>query len=125
MPLGIASAASCIATPRCWTSRKPDSKSKAPAKTSAVYSPKLKTGHGFAGQRDVGLVGPQRFESGQAGDKQSRLTVDGRIEIFGRPLEAELRQVVAQDLGRHDRTIAGAPGSVAANCRPMPTCWAP
>ena len=42
MPLGTASAASCIARPRSCTTRRPASKSITPAKTSAVYSPRLR-----------------------------------------------------------------------------------
>ena len=41
MPPGVASAASCIAAPRRWTSISPSSKSMTPANTMAVYSPKL------------------------------------------------------------------------------------
>ncbi len=41
MPLGVASAASCIAAPRRCTSISPSSKSMTPAKTIAVYSPRL------------------------------------------------------------------------------------
>jgi len=42
IPLGVASAASCMAAPRCCTSISPSSKSITPAKTIAVYSPKLR-----------------------------------------------------------------------------------
>ena len=41
IPLGEARAAACIARPRRWTTFRPVSKSIAPAKTSAVYSPRL------------------------------------------------------------------------------------
>jgi hypothetical protein len=39
MPLGFASLAACIASPRRRTSRTPSSNSRAPAHQSAVYSP--------------------------------------------------------------------------------------
>ncbi len=42
MPLGVASAASCMAAPRRCTSVRPSSKSMTPAKTMAVYSPRLR-----------------------------------------------------------------------------------
>ena len=42
MPLGVASAASCMAAPRFCTSIRPSSKVITPAKTMAVYSPRLK-----------------------------------------------------------------------------------
>ena len=41
MPLDVASAASCIAAPRSCTVIRPSSKSMMPAKTMAVYSPRL------------------------------------------------------------------------------------
>ncbi len=41
IPLGVASAASCIAAPRFCTSISPSSKDIASAKTRAVYSPRL------------------------------------------------------------------------------------
>ena len=78
------------------------------------------SGRRFARQRHVGLGGPQRFQRGQAGDEQRRLAVDGRIELFGRPFEAELGQIVAQDFGRRGRTAArrrAATRPTAGPCR--------
>ena len=42
MPLGVASAAACIASPRRFTTRSPSRKLIAPANTRAVYSPRLR-----------------------------------------------------------------------------------
>ena len=99
MPLGVASAASCMAAPRRCTSISPSSNSITPAKTMAVYSPRLSPAVASQAKHHVGRFGPQRFQRGQAGDEDRRLAVDGRIELVGRPLEAELRQVVAEHVG--------------------------
>ncbi len=42
MPPGVASAASCMAAPRRCTTSRPSSKLITPAKTIAVYSPRLR-----------------------------------------------------------------------------------
>ena len=42
MPLGVASAAACIAPPRSRTTRRPSANVSAPANTRAVYSPRLR-----------------------------------------------------------------------------------
>ena len=53
----------------------------------------------FAGQHHVGRLGPQRFQGRQAGHEQGRLAVDRGVEFFGRALEAELGQIVAEHFG--------------------------
>ena len=55
MPLGVATAAACMAWPRFRTTLRPASKSIAPAKTSAVYSPRLSPAAPCAGGDDLGL----------------------------------------------------------------------
>ena len=90
MPLGVASEASCMAAPRFCTSIRPSANSITPAKTIAVYSPRLSPAAASHELTTSGRIGPQRFQGRQAGHKQGRLAVDGRIEFFGRSLEAEL-----------------------------------
>ena len=122
MPLGVASAASCIASPRTCTSRNPSSKSITPAKTSAVYSPRLKPAAASQAQHHVGRVGPQALDGRQAGDEQRRLADHGRVELFGRAFEAELRQVVAQDVAGAIVELAAPRAAIrplAGPCRPF------
>ena len=56
------------------------------------------SGRRFAREHDVGRLLAQRFQGGQAGDEQGGLTIDRGIEDFGRPLEAEFGQIVAEKL---------------------------
>ena len=99
MPLGVASAASCMAAPRRCTSISPSSKLHHPRKDHGRVFAQAQAGRGLAGQHHVGRLGPQRLQRRQTGDEDRRLAVDGRIELVGRALEAELRQVVAEHLG--------------------------
>ena len=85
-----------MAAPRRWTSVSPSSNSITPANTIAVYLAQTKPGRRLAGQNHVGRLGPKRLERRQTGDEDGRLAIDSRIQIVGRPLEAELRQVVAE-----------------------------
>ena len=54
-------------------------------------------GRRLAAQHHVRRLGPQGFDRRKAGHKNGRLTADGRIELFGRPLETKSRQVVPED----------------------------
>ncbi len=97
MPLGVLSEASCMASPRCCTSRRPDSKSITPAKTRAVYSPRLRpaaASHCSIASGDSLL---QLLQRRQTGDEDARLAVDGGVQLLGGTFEAEASQVVAED----------------------------
>ena len=58
MPLGVARAAACIAWPRRRTTLSPASKSIAPAKTRAVYSPRLSPAAPWQAATTSGLARP-------------------------------------------------------------------
>ena len=102
MPLGMASAAACIAAPRSATTRSASVQNPSRRRnTSAVYSPRLKPGREAAtSRRPPAIFVIQRFQRRQRSHKQRRLTVDRRIELFGRTFEANLRQIVTEDLAR-------------------------
>ena len=99
MPLATASEAACMASPRRWTTFSASSNSMTPANTMAVYSPRLRPAVAATGFHNRRRFQPQRFQRRQAGHEQGRLADDGRIELLSGPSKADLRQVVAQDLG--------------------------
>ena len=98
MPLGVATAAACIAWPRRRTTRRPVSKSIAPAKTRAVYSPRLSPAAPAQAATTSGSVGLQVFQGREAGDEDGRLADVGRLQGLGRAVEAERPEVEAEDL---------------------------
>ena len=99
MPLGVASAASCIAAPRVLHHHQAFVEIHDAGEDHGGILAQAQAGRGFAGKHDVGRLRSQRFQGGQAGDEQGRLAVDRGIEVVGRPLEAELGQVVAEQFG--------------------------
>ena len=124
MPLGAARAAACMAWPRWRTTFRPDSKSIAPAKTRAVYSPRLSPAAPWQAATTSGLAGLEALERRQAGDEDRRLADVGRLERVGRPLEAERPQVDPRiSPARSNR--ARTAGSSWSSSRPMPTSCAP
>ena len=82
-------------------------------------------GRGFARERRRRAIRSQAFERRQAATNSAGWLRIGRVEFFGRPFEAELRQVVAEDARRRDRTVAARPGATRPAACPMPTACAP
>ena len=120
MPLGVATAAACIAWPRRRTIRRPVSKSSAPAKTRAVYSPRLSPAAPSQAATTSGWFAFRLLERRQAGDEDRRLAHVGRLERLGRPVEAERPQVEARGSPRPGRTAReppAAPGRARGPCR--------
>ena len=64
---------------------------------SRVFS-EAQAGRGLALLERVGVAGTQRFQSCQAGYKDSRLTYDCGVEFFGRTAGAELGKIVTKNL---------------------------
>ena len=83
-------------------------------------------GGGLAGQHDFGRLRTQRFQRRQAGHEQCRLAANRRIQLFGRPVKTELRQIVAENLARTIVELPRAgnglvePPSHADALRPLP-----
>ena len=98
MPLGVASDAACIAWPRRRTTSRPAAKSIAPAKTSAVYSPRLSPAAPWQSSTTAGSLCLEALECRQAGHEDGRLAHVGRLERLGRALEAKLPQIESQHL---------------------------
>ena len=98
MPLGVATAAACIAWPRRRTTCRPDSKSIAPANDQRGVFAQAQPGGPSHARDDVGLADLQALERRQAGDEDRRLADVGRLERLGGPFDAEAPQVDPQDL---------------------------
>ena len=125
MPLGVASAASCMAAPRRCTRIRPSAKSITPGENHGRVLTQAQPGGGLAGQHHVGRFGPQRFQRRQAGHKDRRLAVDGRIELFGRAPGNRAWPGRNRAPRQRGRTAGGRLGSDSASRLPIPTVCAP
>ena len=120
MPLGTRSAASCIAAPRVLHDSQAVFEIHHAGEHQGRVFAQAQAGRRLATLHRRGIVGFQRFQGRQAGDEQRRLAMDGRIEQFGRPLEADLGQIVAQQRAGPIEQVARRPAAtrpIAAPCR--------
>jgi hypothetical protein len=91
MPEGDASAASCIACPRSATSLSPSSNESAPARCSAVYSPRLSPAAAAIGRvgRVVPRDGADAVPRGDGGHEDRGLGRVGLVQALRGSLEAQ------------------------------------
>src|SRR5437588_1593859 len=73
-------------------------KAQGPRKDQSRVFSKAQAGRGLALLERVGVAGTQRFQSCQAGYKDSRLAYDCGVEFFGRTAGAELGKIVTKNL---------------------------
>ena len=95
MPDFTRSDAACMAAPRRLTRRSASANERQPAKWTAVYSPRERPGRGADVGQDAALAQDRDDCHGRREDRGLR--VGRQRELLRRPLEAELREVVAED----------------------------
>ena len=110
MPLGVASAAACMASPRRCTRRRPSREAQRPGKHQGGVLAQAQPGRRRAGGHGGGLAGSQRFQGGQAGDEDGRLADDGGVEPFRRAVAADVERGRSRGCRPPRRTARRAAG---------------
>ncbi len=120
MPLGSGQGRRLHGLAALRTTLSPDSKSMAPAKTRAVYSPRLSPAAPCAVGDDFGIAHLEAFERRQAGDEDRRLADVGRFQRIGGPFEAQPPQVESRGSRRPGRKGPGPRGARDRALAPSP-----
>ena len=107
MPLGTASDAACMASPRCCTTVKRRFKLHHAGKHHGRVLAQTQTGRGRTGLDHRRRFALQRLQGRQAGDEQGRLADDGRIEFLFRTFESRSAPDRSPALRLPDRTVGG------------------
>ena len=125
IPEGVASAACCIAWPRRSTTRSASAKRHRPGEHQGRVFPQAQARGDCARFGRLRILRSQHLERGQARHENGRLADGRRIELGGRPLEADARPDRNPGSRSPGRRVPRGREACRRSIRPMPTCCAP
>ena len=124
IPLGDAKAAACMAWPRSRTTRRPASKSRAPANTRAVYSPRLNPAAPWHWLTTSGCSALSASSAARLATKMAGWLISVASSKFAGPSKQRARRSsprISLARSNSERTE----GYWLSSSRAMPTVWAP